>query len=164
MLDRTIRLVSPCYASERWPLGYTVHAEGTFRDAEEFRDVLRRSVEGSMPEHKAAGDLIAFREDLTYQPRTDGFVVTSRFREHRATESRLLGQLGELIHCGTLTTGEVIDRMILEGMSGLDVAAWLDRLYQAGLLADAPVADAESGVEHACSSEPQDGPRLIQLR
>jgi hypothetical protein len=26
--------------------------------------------------------------------------------------------------------------MILAGMSGLDVAAWLDRLYQGGLLAD----------------------------
>ena len=52
MLDRTVKLVSPCFASERWPLGYIVHAEGTFSDASEFRDVLLRCVDEAMPEHK----------------------------------------------------------------------------------------------------------------
>jgi radical SAM family RiPP maturation amino acid epimerase len=163
MLDRSVRLISPCYASDRWPLGYTVHAEGTFRDSVEFRDVILRSVERSMTEHKEAGDRIAFREDLTYVERADGFVLTSRYRQHAAKQSRLVAQLGELIRCGTFTTGEITDRMILEGMSGLDVAAWLDRLYQGGLLADTAVADAESEIEHGCSSEPQGGTRLIQL-
>ncbi len=136
MLDRTIKLVSPCFASERWPLGYIVHAEGTFSDAAEFRDVLHRCVEAAMPEHKEAADRIAFREDLTYLPREDGFVLTSRYRQHGAKASRLVAELGELIRCGTFTADEITDRMILQGMSALDVAAWLDRLYQGGLLAD----------------------------
>ena len=136
MLDRTVKLVSPCFASDRWPLGYIVHGEGTFNDAAEFRDVLLRIVQESMPEHKGPGDRIAFREDMDYQPQPDGFVMTSRYRKHGAKESRLVAQLGELIRCGTLTTGEITDRMIHEGMSGLAVASWLDRLYQGGLLAD----------------------------
>ena len=143
MLDRTVKLVSPCFASERWPLGYIVHAEGTFNDAAEFRDVLVRIVEQAMPEHKEAGDRIAFREDLTYLPREDGFVLTSRYRQHGAKEGRLVARLGELIRCGTLTTAEITDRMILEGMSALDVAAWLDRLYEGGVLADTTLPAAE---------------------
>jgi len=140
MLDRTVKLVSPCFASERWPLGYTVHAEGTFSDAAEFRDVLLRTVDEAMAEHKEAGERIAFREDLAYLPQSDGFVLTSRYRQHGAKASRLVAQLGELIRCGTFSAGEITDRMILEGMSGLDAAAWLDRLYQGGLLADTSVA------------------------
>jgi radical SAM family RiPP maturation amino acid epimerase len=161
MLDRTVRLVSPCFASERWPLGYTVHAERSFNDAAEFGDVLRRTVDESMPEHKEAEDRIAFREDLTYLPHADGFVLNSRYRQHGATGGALVAQLGELIRCGTFTTSEITDRMMLEGMSGLDVAGWLDRLYQGGLLDD-PAARGHQEPAGGCS-EPDGDSRVIPL-
>lgn len=162
MLDRTIRLISPCYASQPWPLGYRVHAEGTFRDAAEFRDVLCRSVEESTSGYKAADDRIAFREDLTYRPQEDGFVLTSRYKEHAARGSRLIARLGELIRCGSFTTAEITDRLILEGMSVIDVATWLDRLYQGGLLADPLSGEAESEARRTCSAARQGDHDLVR--
>ena len=34
MVERNVRLISPCNASERWPLGYRIYDEGTFTDGE----------------------------------------------------------------------------------------------------------------------------------
>jgi hypothetical protein len=155
MLDRTVRLISPCYASKRWPLGYIVHAEGAFTDAAGFRDVLRRSIDLSASEHKAAGDRIAFREDLTYRRQADGFVLESRYRQH-AAKGMVLARLGDLIRCGTFTTAQITDRLILEGMSVLEVATWLDRLHHEGLLADPLSGDVPGPTRNAtCWAGPQ---------
>jgi radical SAM family RiPP maturation amino acid epimerase len=151
MIDRSIRLISPCFVSKRWPFGYVVHAEGTFRDAVEFRDFVLRSIDECMNEHLEAGDPISFREDLAYEPLADGFVLTSRYRDHRARGTPYLALLGELVRSGTFTTGEITDRLIREGMSGLDAVAWLDRLYAGGLLADDAAPPRIVATAHSCS-------------
>lgn len=135
MVDRRVQLISPCNASAQWPLGYIVHAERTFRDAAEFRAVILRSIEECMREHLEEGDRLAFREDLTYETRADGFVLTSRYRKHAATGEPHLALLGGLIRSGTLTTGEITERLIRGGMPPLDAISWLNRIHQGGLLA-----------------------------
>jgi radical SAM family RiPP maturation amino acid epimerase len=137
MVDQSVRLISPCNASARWPLGYIVHAEGTFRDAVEFRDVILRSIDECMRDHLAEGDRLAFREDLAYHAGPDGFVLTSAYREHAANGNPHIALLGELVRGGHLTTGQVTERLIRDGMSALKATSWLQRLYQGGLLADA---------------------------
>ena len=45
MVERTVKLISPCNASERWPLGYWVIAQGTFGTAAELRDLMRSMID-----------------------------------------------------------------------------------------------------------------------
>ncbi|MEW6282970.1 MAG: radical SAM family RiPP maturation amino acid epimerase, partial [Candidatus Eremiobacterota bacterium] len=40
MVERTVRLISPCSAGPHWPLGYRVHAQGRFEDAAGFASLL----------------------------------------------------------------------------------------------------------------------------
>lgn len=40
MVERRVRLISPCNASERWPLGYRVFAEACFRDGAGFQQAI----------------------------------------------------------------------------------------------------------------------------
>jgi radical SAM family RiPP maturation amino acid epimerase len=37
MVDRSVKLISPCNASERWPLGYIVYDEGTFSNVNNLK-------------------------------------------------------------------------------------------------------------------------------
>ena len=82
MVERSIKLISPCNPSVRWPLGYEVFAEGTFQNAEEFKEFILESIETCMPEHLGPNDILAFRPDLRYEKYDDGFSLVARLRRH----------------------------------------------------------------------------------
>lgn len=136
LVDRTIRLVSPCNASERWPLGYRVHAEGRFEDAAGFRAFIERNMEEAMPERLENEVPLAFRPDLTYEAQPDGFVLTSLLNRHVVQGSPHLARLGELIHQGGLNAGQVTDALVESGMPIFHAINWLERLHQRGFLDD----------------------------
>ena len=64
LVDRSVKLVSPCRATDQWPNGYRVHAAGTFRDAAEYRAFLERTIDEHMPEKLEWQANVAFRQDL----------------------------------------------------------------------------------------------------
>jgi len=136
MVDRSIRLISPCNATDQRPLGCMVHAEGTFGNAAEFRDFISRSIEENMGEHLEKGNRLAFREDLTYERLEDGFALTSRYIRHAVKGNGHFLLLGDLICQKSLTTGEVTEKLIQAGMPLFEVITSLDQLYQKGLLSD----------------------------
>jgi radical SAM family RiPP maturation amino acid epimerase len=135
MVDRSIELISPCNASARWPLGRRVYAEGTFVDAASFRAFVTDTIEHCAREHLGPNDRLAFREDLAYENCDDGFSLVARFHRHDLRGNPYFRSLGELINGGTLTTGEVVEKLVDEGMPVPTTITWLDRLYQRGLLA-----------------------------
>jgi radical SAM family RiPP maturation amino acid epimerase len=136
LVERSIKLISPCNASERWPLGYRVHAEGSFQDAAEFRAFIERSMAEAMPERLEAEAPLAFRPDLAYEAQPDGFVLTSRFNRHAVQGSPHLARLGELVHQGGLTSKQATDALVDAGMPIFHAINWLERLYQRGFLDD----------------------------
>ncbi len=134
LVERSIKLISPCNASDRWPHGVRIHAEGTFHDMSEFRGFVARSIEECMPEHLAQDDRLAFREDLTYQKTNDGFMLTSLFTRHLVKGKPHFARLGDVLAQGNQTAGEVIDDLIRQGVSVFEAISSLDLLYQKGLL------------------------------
>jgi len=138
MVDRSIRLVSPCNASPLWPRGYQVHAEGTFRDAAEFRGFILQSVADHMPAHLGPTDRLAFRRGLRYERHDDGFSLIARYRRHDLRGDPRLGLLGDLLLGGARTVGGAIDTLVQAGdpLFALAAVSWIDRLYQGGLLAE----------------------------
>jgi radical SAM family RiPP maturation amino acid epimerase len=134
MVEQSIKLISPCNASPRWPLGYEVHAEGTFQDATEFKTFILKSIETCMPAHLGPNDRLAFRPGLTYEKHDDGFSLISRYRHHDLRGNLHFVKLGELLLKGDSTTREVTDTLINEGMPIFSVVSWLDKIYQGGLL------------------------------
>lgn len=136
MVDRSIRLISPCNSSPRWPLGYEVHAEGSFRDASEFKSFILQSMEQCMPAHLGPNDRLAFRPGLQYERHDDGFSLISRYRRHDMQGNRHFALLGDLLLRGESTTATLTDTMIKAGMPIFTALSWLDRLYQGGLLAE----------------------------
>lgn len=46
MVEGSVKLITPCAASEKWPLGYWVLAEGSFRTAQELEDFVRPALDG----------------------------------------------------------------------------------------------------------------------
>ena len=45
MVDRSVQLITPCAATERWPLGYWVLDQGTFATPRELRELLQTMID-----------------------------------------------------------------------------------------------------------------------
>ncbi|MEB3159971.1 MAG: radical SAM family RiPP maturation amino acid epimerase [Synechocystis sp.] len=108
MVDRSVKLISPCNASERWPLGYYVYQEGTFHDGESLHALLMDMINNHMNTSVRHDQTIAFRRDLKYQEIDDGFRLSSAFLHHNFSKvSDYLKELVEGIYEGNKTAGEL---------------------------------------------------------
>jgi radical SAM family RiPP maturation amino acid epimerase len=140
MVDRSVRLISPCRASDRWPLGYLVFAEGTFTGPADLRRLLRGMRDDHMPEELAPRAPVAFRRDLEFRRTERGFEVWTPFGGLRYGDrgrSSYFGDLGELLRTGSFSPAEVADRLFdLHGVLPGDTRETLDRMFERGLLAE----------------------------
>ncbi|PKM76287.1 MAG: radical SAM family RiPP maturation amino acid epimerase [Firmicutes bacterium HGW-Firmicutes-15] len=136
MVERSVRLISPCPPSDRWPLGYRVHAEGSFSSAAELDDFIGKTIEECMPEQVATDDILAFRKDLEFSPMLEGFQLCSRYQSHKMTGSPHLPQLGKLIAQGNLTSRRVLEELMVQHKDVFAIIASIQRLFDQGLLED----------------------------
>ncbi|SCM78910.1 conserved hypothetical protein [uncultured Sporomusa sp.] len=134
MVERSVRLISPCPPSERWPLGYRVHSEGSFATAAELDGFIVKTIETCMPEHMTPADTLAFRQDLVLTSLPEGFELHSAYRLHKLTGAPQLVQLGRFIAQGNLTVGDVLEEIAAQRQDVLAVASSIHRLFEQGLL------------------------------
>ena len=137
MVDRSVRLISPCPPSNRWPLGYRVYAEGNFSCAAELDDFIVETMKKCMPEQVASDDILAFRRDLDFIPLPgEGFQLLSKYQLHKMTGSPHLTQLGRLIAQGNLTSWRVIEELMVQHEDVLAIMSSIQKLFDQGLLED----------------------------
>lgn len=138
MMSRTVKLVSPTRASEKWPLGYRVYDEAHFDSPEEFRSALEGMIERFMPESVPATDRVAFREDLQFSREDDGFILRHGANQYACTLYPFSARLGELIHEGRHTAGDILGQLVEEGANVFLIGDVLQRLFDLGVLNDDP--------------------------
>lgn len=146
MVDRSIQLVSPCRSSEKWPLGYRVHTQGTFDTAEELKTFMEKAIETCMPDHLAAEAQVRFRDDLRYAPHDDGFALSSDFHSHRFSGGTVCRRIGDRVAAGCSTTSDIMGDLIGKGVDVFAVVGVLQSLFDNGLLNDDPSRNAGTTV------------------
>ena len=102
MVNLTIQVVSPCFASKKWPYSYRVFDETTFTDADNFRHAIITLIDRNMYGDPPANMFVRFRDDLVYRPTDDGFRLVSPNQAHHFS-GKMYIQLGELIESGAYT-------------------------------------------------------------
>jgi hypothetical protein len=60
LVERSIRLISPCYADNRWPLDYRIHDEATFGIGGDVPAILEEMIERHMPAAPQRDGRLAF--------------------------------------------------------------------------------------------------------
>jgi radical SAM family RiPP maturation amino acid epimerase len=136
---QTIRLISPCPASARWPLGYRIHAEAAFQDVEEFRAHIRDMIDRSMYQNVVPGQLLRFVAGVDVSRTNDGFVVSNLDQGLAFHGNALLPELAEIVWRGTSRASEAAQYFQrIYGISPDTVYGWLNHLLDAGVLDDDP--------------------------
>lgn len=141
MVTKTVQLVAPTQASERWPLGYRIYAEERFATAAEFRAVLTDMMAAHMPEDVASEHVLAFRPDLSYNPLADGFELSGAGAKHTIRSEIVSARyFGELVAKGNRTAGDIVVAMLQSGGDVFGVVAFLRQIFDLGVLDDDPLS------------------------
>jgi hypothetical protein len=144
LVRRNVKLISPCKASDRWPLGYYLHGEATFTDAADLRRIMIAMIDEHMPTEVPDHRPLAFRADLRHRHTADGLLL---FTNHAAlrvgdkAQAEPYAELGDLIASGHLAPREIAERMLSRrGWLPGKTYATLDHLFTGGLLDEEPAA------------------------
>ncbi|MBI5522792.1 MAG: radical SAM family RiPP maturation amino acid epimerase [Desulfarculus sp.] len=145
MVEQSVKLVSPCRVSRRWPLGYRVHAQGTFRDAGQYRRFITQAVERHMPPAPPMGQALRLREGLGLKQDGDGLAISFGPRKLRLPSSSgpALGLVAGLAAQGRWTPPEIVEQALAGGAEYFSAWAALESLNQWGLLCDDPARPRE---------------------
>ena len=138
MVDRSVKLISPCNANDRWPLGYIVYDEGNFSNVDELKILLERMITDDMPLTVRPNDLVSFCRDLKYKSLTDGFQLSTPFKTFKFRHEPYLKELGEVIHKGGKTAEEIVSIFENNGVSSAYTFHNLNLMFERGVLDDEP--------------------------
>ena len=134
LVTRTVQLVSPCRADDRWPKGYRVYEECRFADAVELRAIMEGMIERYMPLHLRGTDRVRLRPDLRVQRLPDGCRLATPFLSRDLRHPRYGRVLADLLVEGTHTVDDLVARLAGLGAAPSEVSIPLDVLFQGGLL------------------------------
>lgn len=147
MVKKSVKLISPCCASDKWPLGYIVFDERTFTDAAD----LEAHIEDMMDKHMALDiqpdDRIRLADGLTYERVDAGFHVASPVTALsflRPDMPDYVGSIGDQISTGERTAGQIaMSAFFQHGVPEVNTLGTLGMLYQRGLLVGEKVLQME---------------------
>ncbi|MEI7606522.1 MAG: radical SAM family RiPP maturation amino acid epimerase [Rhodospirillaceae bacterium] len=141
MIKRTVKLISPCRASETWPLGYIVFDERTFSDAADLERVIEDMMATHMPLGISADDPVRLHPGFRLEPVRNGFRVVSDMNGLEFTRPELadyIGSIGDLVCSGDRSAGQIaLSGLFRYGVPELNTLGTLGAMFEMGLLVDA---------------------------
>jgi radical SAM family RiPP maturation amino acid epimerase len=138
LVQKTVKLISPCYASERWPLGYAVFGEGTFADAEGFAALVRRLIDEGMEVDLPEDRELKFASSLRVDDIEEGFSLTGRYQRFDCKNAggvAYLRRIGRLLEEGKNTASAISILCSYEfGVADALTRGVLKNFWQKGML------------------------------
>jgi radical SAM family RiPP maturation amino acid epimerase len=160
MVDRTVKLISPCNASDRWPLGYWVIAQGTFDTADELRDLMRSMIDETIRDSLGVLDTVRLRRDVRIVVGPERLRVVSMGLGLAFENQPQADELAELLAAGTYTVEQIaLRRRQAAGVPPAETLAVLDRLFLGGFFDEEPPASESPAPENTAPETT----RLLQL-
>jgi radical SAM family RiPP maturation amino acid epimerase len=136
MVERSVKLISPCDANDRWPNGYIIYDEGTFSDINDLKFLLERMIARNMSITVRYNDLIRFRTDMKYESLPNGFQLSTKYLTRKFCNTPYLKELGEVIQKGDQTAGAIALELETFGVPRANTLHYLDFLFNKGVLDD----------------------------
>ena len=141
MVQRSVRLITPCPANDRWPEGYWVLEQGRFTDPASLGSLIEGMKRRHMRTALRAGDPVRFRPDLRFEESERGFVLQARGARTSFAGPPRMRELGRALARGAAPAGELA--IALEDEHGRPAALTmnaLNQVFDAGALDEEPRA------------------------
>ena len=138
LVDKSVKLISPCPASDCWPNGYIVYDEGHFSTIKDLENLLERIITNNMAISLKPNFLLKFRSDLTYEKLVNGFRVSTRFKKFTFTNQSHLQLLGDVIKQENHNLAQVMEMFESLGVASDRLLNSLNGMFAKGILSEEP--------------------------
>jgi len=139
MVDRSVKLITPCNAGDRWPLGYWVIAEGTFNSADELRELMRSMIDENIRESLSVRDTVRLRRDVKLVVGTDSLQLVSMGLGLSFTDQPAADGLAAALAAGVNTAEQIaVYRRASAGVHPARTLSMLDHMFDKGFLDEEP--------------------------
>jgi radical SAM family RiPP maturation amino acid epimerase len=139
MVEKSVKLITPCIPDEKWPLGYRTYGVTAFSAARDLKSIILDMMETYMPVRLRETDTVKFRSDLTYRETEDGFEVSTPFKVHVFRNHPYIKELGEIIHRGDRTASDILSLFQFFSAPKENVLDSLELIFREGLLCEESV-------------------------
>jgi hypothetical protein len=149
LIERTIKLASPCAPDEHWPLGFRVYDDRRFETPEDVRWIVDEMMDRHMARKASELTLLRFQSCLRFEPTSNGFAIIGprlRQRFEATHEMPLMTMLGEMIQSGRYSAEKLISLAEQHGVARASIVDTLDDLFRLGVLDEGPWDRAKAGV------------------
>ena len=135
IIDKTIKLTSPCYTTPQYPYGYRVYDEATFETGQDFVHELQRMIARKMAVAPYPDMPLQFRDDFLYQPKPHGFDLVSPFQRQHFQDNPVWRPLGDILAQGDLTYQQTCNKLLeIHQCNPILVAVMIKNLFDRGFL------------------------------
>lgn len=147
MVEKSVKLITPCNASDRWPLGYWILAEGTFGTAAELRALLESMIAGSCRRYLRGADTVRLRKDLRVSVEDERVKLSSLGTTYKIGPLPDAGAFTNLLTAGISEVVDVaVGRQERYQVPPAETMALLDKLFRLGLVDEEPAVVPESAI------------------
>lgn len=135
LIRKDIKLISPCYTSPKWPLGYRIFDEASFNTVEDFRRTLIDMIDRNMPETPPPDMLLRLRDDLVCRTQDNGFDLVSPNQIHHFRNKSVFKALGGLLTGSPISFSDAANKLVEQyEQNPFEVQAVLSNLFREGFL------------------------------
>jgi radical SAM family RiPP maturation amino acid epimerase len=140
MFNRTVRLITPCPSSDKWPSGHWIYEERRFRDGAEFAEIIDDMMDRYMPVSLRARDRVALRRDIEMSVTAEAIELKAYGQIHTISDVQpRMVAIATALAEGKHTVGELVvdmeDRFGWPAEQAMSALYWL---FDQGLLDEEP--------------------------
>lgn len=155
MPRRRVQLVSPCQATDRWPLGYIVFSERSFTSAADLARALEAMSAACMPLVVPSAEVARLNPVFSCAPSEAGCDIVTPTTTVRVQQPQMPAYVASIV--SQLREGKKSPRQIAfaafyeHGVSEHTTLETIDHLFDRGVLAEAVEQQPTAGPESAIS-------------
>jgi radical SAM family RiPP maturation amino acid epimerase len=131
IVEKTVRLVSPCMPTSEIPDGYIVFATSSYSDPADLGNVLRRMITEHMAIDLDPGALIKFSYNLSYSMGAENGSVTGSAAKFDAP---MVDLFGSYLSEGPISPRDVLKSAVADGKNPFKVVNAIEKARRAGLI------------------------------
>lgn len=134
LVQQSLKLIAPCNASERWPLGYRVLAEKTFDGVDDIESVLLNMLDNCLSISLQAHDRLVPYDNIEFKP-ADSTTLCATKNGYRFSLPNIsnAGHFAELLQGGGMSVAEICAARSKYEVENLYTLITLNQLYDQGL-------------------------------
>ncbi|MEQ8766384.1 MAG: radical SAM family RiPP maturation amino acid epimerase [Planctomycetota bacterium] len=138
LVEKRVRLISPCAASDDWPDGYRIYAEATFESPDHLRALLTRWTNEVLAADPLDLPVLGFHRAAEVGLLETGFVLESKTKKRRIEGAPEIRFVGEVLAERRWSRQQILERGQERGFALLTLISILGQLRDLGMIDEDP--------------------------